>query len=1512
MPNHIDYSTDDLTTLLSDIKVQELLRLAKRYPNKPIHDLVAQLRLRGGRPRNWTDLTYKQARIILKRFNMVTPQQRKTWLTKKDEMGDVSKKCVPEFIDYNTVDLTTLLSEKQVHRLLDIAEQHPDWTILQMVRELTTRDTNRQVHQLLEIKKRHPHWTYSQITAQVELASKEHNVISYEQAETILHRLNMSTPEERKLRLAKIDEWEQSSKNSQEMLSKTLPTFCSYLKHRKQYHKQLMQNTQPIVADLQPPQFTAITPDEEPQTTQSPEITDKQVPVQTPLPQHTPVSAPVVTPQPSQPPRAAVPQYSFTPAQQATFKTFDRFFFLTRQFSFVIVGALLFLLSGSLVLDYLFKVQGYLQKIGMFFSFTAFTFGIFFLLYSLKYYLTIAILLSFSRNPQPEPQVKGIIPFIGRLFGVTIEIAEEKAKQAPAAPSRSPASLSLDLSTVTLERTPFVSIHVATYNEKRVVDRFLLAATSIEYDNYEIIVADDSNDETVQLIEQWKTNPRVKISHRATREGFKGGALKQALALTDPRAEYILVYDADFIPYPDTITQFLKYFKAATGSLTGTTSPIAAVQGYQWHVLNKSENWITRGVRTEYAGSYIIERSGTELYQGLKQISGSVYMIRADILRSIGWGTSLTEDFELTLKLYEQGYKVLYTPYIQAPAEAASTIKRLIRQRMRWAEGHSFNVKKMFHKLMFSPNLTRAEKFEFLYLSPYYLQAFFFILGTLSWFTAEIICRVTLPFWTEVWGWSLVLTNLFALPLMNMVGLFMEESEERDYTGLISFVLLSYIIAPFQAFASVKGFLETEEGPWFRTPKTGRITDNFTPSRFIRFVKGILGSPALNTIVNNRAFSISPYLALSPGNGAFLTRPRRPPWRAASILAIFLLATMLVNYFALFPAAPKAQAAWYNSNYTYKKQITINHTQVGLPTFDTKSSSQSFGSSALELNWTHTTANKSNRFLMVGIALDLGGGPPSSVTYGGQSLTKVDEVTCAAGKNCHTEMWYLKNPPVGANLVDIVITSMSNIVAGAATFYDVNQSTPLGTSVNATGNGTTSSLNITASSNQLIMDTYSDDNSPAGDSTPSQTSLWGRQDYMFGGGSYKTASSGANNISWTNPGNDYWADIAVPINPASLTDFPVLVSVTDDNLKSIGNGGYVSNTSGYDIIFTDSNETAKLDHEIESYNSANGSINMWVRIPTLNSSTNTSFYIYYDNSSVNSSQENITGVWDSNFKRVYHLVDGTTLSAKDSTANSQNGTINGATAITGKVDGAANFTYSGSQYISSPTTGLPTGANSWTMECWLKLPTVPAQGSGTWPPIIDLGTRVTGQEVSLWVDTDTQKLSLGLYNVYDIKAVTPSSGNFYHLVGTYDGANANFYVNGTSQGYHSATLNVTYGIANIGKGTWSDYLTGVTDEVRISSTDRYAGWISTEYNNQSSPSTFEKFGDAIEAPENLLFFIPLMFFLPKIMESIKKRQKLRLAMQQSLMENTTRQIHPRKQVQRVRKHTRYPSSKVTF
>jgi cellulose synthase/poly-beta-1,6-N-acetylglucosamine synthase-like glycosyltransferase len=392
---------------------------------------------------------------------------------------------------------------------------------------------------------------------------------------------------------------------------------------------------------------------------------------------------------------------------------------------------------------------------------------------------------------------------------------------------------------------PFVSIHVAAYNEKRVIERLLNALAQLEYPEYEVVVVDDSTDESVEILKRWRRRKRFKILHRVSRAGYKGGALREALKVMDPRTEYVVVFDADSVPFPDSIERLLplfyrvsdgtsnRRFEAAFGRLEPPSEPgqikrraeVAAVQSYQWHVLNKSESWLTEAVRAEYAGSYMIERPFQDAIGSLKMIAGTAYMIRADVLRDVGWGTSITEDWELTLKLYARGYKVAYTPWAETPAECVSTFARLARQRMRWAEGHTHNVRKWFLPIMRSPLVTPIEKLEFVYDSTYYLQAALFVVGSVSWVMSELVFRTHVPGWTALLGWSLIFSNVFALPLMNLGGLILEEAPVRDVQGVFGALVLSFALVPFQGWAALKGLISKDEGPWFRTPKTGHVTN---------------------------------------------------------------------------------------------------------------------------------------------------------------------------------------------------------------------------------------------------------------------------------------------------------------------------------------------------------------------------------------------------------------------------------------------------------------------------------------------------------------------------------------------------------------------------------------------------------------------------------------------------------------------------------------------------------------
>ncbi len=541
------------------------------------------------------------------------------------------------------------------------------------------------------------------------------------------------------------------------------------------------------------------------------------------------------------------------------------------------------------------------------------TCGLFFFAYAVKYYITTVWVLATAvvragqdfkngpndKNGGSEWEASGYRTLNGGFIDSNGQIVNHADLQDRVEGNPNPRNGHLEKPSPSEQ--PFVAVHLATYNETRVIDRLLTACTSFDYDNYEVVVVDDSTDDTVHILEKWKRHPRVKVIHRPIRTGFKGAALQVALRHSNPRARYMMIFDADFVPAPDTILRFLDHFQGngnhRHSNMLGRLADrmkngngrdddrVAAVQGYQWHILNASENWITRGVRVEYSGSYILERSGQELAGGMKMIAGTVYMIRADVLRQLGWSTSITEDWDLTCRLYQAGYKVVYTPYVQAPGECVSTFRSLVRQRMRWAEGHNYNVKKYFWQVIRSPYMSVTEKLEFLYYAPYYLQAVLFVIGTTAWLVSELILHQHIPGWIALFGWALLFSNMLALPLMNFSGLLVEGSLRRDVRGILSFVALSNMMVPFQAWASLKGLLAKDEGGWFRTPKTGRITEAVIIFRLIRRFRWLL--PARRRQVPPRERKPRP------------PRGRSPRWLPPLLLALIVGGIVLISVLAM-------------------------------------------------------------------------------------------------------------------------------------------------------------------------------------------------------------------------------------------------------------------------------------------------------------------------------------------------------------------------------------------------------------------------------------------------------------------------------------------------------------------------------------------------------------------------------------------------------------------------------------
>ena len=75
----------------------------------------------------------------------------------------------------------------------------------------------------------------------------------------------------------------------------------------------------------------------------------------------------------------------------------------------------------------------------------------------------------------------------------------------------------------------------------------------------------------------------------------------------DSRTEFVAIFDADAMPFPDVLNDLLYHFYSNGNEGPRPLPQVGAVQSYQWHVLNKSESWLTAAVRTELEGLTIAD-----------------------------------------------------------------------------------------------------------------------------------------------------------------------------------------------------------------------------------------------------------------------------------------------------------------------------------------------------------------------------------------------------------------------------------------------------------------------------------------------------------------------------------------------------------------------------------------------------------------------------------------------------------------------------------------------------------------------------------------------------------------------------------------------------------------------------------------------------------------------------------------------------------------------------------------
>jgi cellulose synthase (UDP-forming) len=255
--------------------------------------------------------------------------------------------------------------------------------------------------------------------------------------------------------------------------------------------------------------------------------------------------------------------------------------------------------------------------------------------------------------------------FLSRTIDRSVEVTAAVRKGAGAAPA------------------PLIDVFICTYNEERaILERTIIGATGLEYGNYRVWILDDGRRLWLKrLTEDLGCRYLTRPDNHHAKAGNINHALQHVAELRE-RPEFISILDADFVPMPDFLTRTTILMEDKTVGVVQTPQHFINPDPIQSN-LAAAEVW-----PDEQRFFFDILMPAKDAW-GVAFCCGTSSVIRFSSLIQIGGfpTDSVTEDYLVTLRLKELGYRTVYLNERLTLGLAPEGLKEYITQRGRWCLG---------------------------------------------------------------------------------------------------------------------------------------------------------------------------------------------------------------------------------------------------------------------------------------------------------------------------------------------------------------------------------------------------------------------------------------------------------------------------------------------------------------------------------------------------------------------------------------------------------------------------------------------------------------------------------------------------------------------------------------------------------------------------------------------------------------------------------------------------------
>lgn len=221
------------------------------------------------------------------------------------------------------------------------------------------------------------------------------------------------------------------------------------------------------------------------------------------------------------------------------------------------------------------------------------------------------------------------------------------------------------------DELPEVTLMICAYNEQDIVESKMENTHQIDYPKLKVVwVTDGSNDQTNDYLAKYHD---VEVIYSPERRG-KTAALNHGLALV--QSELVVMTDANTMLNPESIQEIVRCFMDPKVACVAGEKRVAA--RHEGQAAAESE-----GLYWKYEST--LKRWDGELYSAMGA-AGELCAIRRSLYEPMP-ENALLDDFVMSLRMVDKGYKIAYTSKAYAMEYGSANLEEESKRKRRIAAG---------------------------------------------------------------------------------------------------------------------------------------------------------------------------------------------------------------------------------------------------------------------------------------------------------------------------------------------------------------------------------------------------------------------------------------------------------------------------------------------------------------------------------------------------------------------------------------------------------------------------------------------------------------------------------------------------------------------------------------------------------------------------------------------------------------------------------------------------------